>query len=212
MPLLPFSQRKVYLSSVALPDYPSLKREISSILYEVMETYRNAQLGPFAKSPQMHYHEGDSADFSTVQGEVRQVEFKDFSQEQRLRLSDFPNMTHEEILGIVASFGSDFGLQLARSFYEHLSQTLEEAGQTVSSEGRPVDAGFLLKTLESVEIDFDDDGNPKPLDFAGGTPEMRERITRIQSEDEYYRKKSKEIINRKREQWIARESNRKLVD
>ncbi|MFG1799503.1 hypothetical protein ACGFI4_04905 [Micromonospora carbonacea] len=197
---------------MALPDYPSLKQDISAILSEVVERYRDAQLGPFARSPRMHYHEGDTADFSTVQGEVKDVEFRDFSLEQRLTLSALPTMTHEEILGIMASFGSDFGSKVARSFHEHLGQTLEEAGQTVSIEDGPIDADFLLRVLESLEIDFDDNGNPNPLDFVGGSGEVRRKILQIQSEDERFQEKSKEIMDRKREQWSARESNRKLVD
>ncbi|MCA2215809.1 hypothetical protein [Jidongwangia harbinensis] len=197
---------------MALPDYPSLKRDISSALFHVMRTYRDAQLGPFAKSPRMYYREGDRADYSTVQGDVKEVEFRELSFQQELTLSDLPTMTHDEVLGVVASIGSDFGTEVAKTFYESLGNTLEDAGQTISSQGQPIDAEFLLRVLESLEIGFDDEGNPNPLDMVGGSPDLRQQIVRIQNEDESFQQRAQALIDRKREQWVARESNRKLVD
>jgi hypothetical protein len=208
--LLPKQLR--YIQLVALPDFPSLKSEISSLLLQVMKSYRDGQLGPFAKSPRMYYREGDEADYATVQGDVKDIDFKDMTMQHDLTLSDLPRMTHEEILGVISSLGSDFGAKVAAAFYEHLGATLEEAGQTINNEGRSITADFILRMLDSIEIGFDDDGNPNPLDMVGGSTELRARIAEIQNEDEAFRQAAQQLMERKREQWIARESNRKLVD
>jgi hypothetical protein len=90
---------------------------------------------------------------------------------------------------------------------------LDEAGQVVDAQGKPLDAELIFQVIESVQIDFDDDGNQHSFSFAVG-PELYARLqAELQkiADDPVLKQRYDEIMNRKRMEWRDREAARKLV-
>ena len=78
-----------------------------------------------------------------------------------------------------------------------------------STGGKPLSVNSLFEVLEKIDIDFDEAGNPNELGVVVH-PERFSSISRVISQvkaDPRYQA----IIERKREEWYAREGNRKLV-
>lgn len=201
-----------YTRRVALPDYPSLKRDISECLIQVMTVARDQRLGPFNRASHVTFHEGEASDFSTVDGEIQELELRPLEVSLVVTQSEFPDMSHEEVLQKMVELGVQFGDQMIQSFITNLDKVTQETGNVVNAAGRPLDAGLLYELYESVEISFDDDGNPNLPQLIGGTPQQREVVRRTMTEDEDFRSRFAALIAQKREYWLARQSDRKLVD
>lgn len=168
---------------MALPDYPSLKRDISNALLLTMNAALQQHMGPFNAASHSTHYEGDVTDFSTVDGEVRELEFKTISIEDRPSMSDLPKMTHQQILQAMSEYGTQFGQQTAQGFIDELDKTLNASGRVINAQGRPLDAELLLEIYDSIEISFDDRGRPNLPDLISGNPGHRETIRRIFTED-----------------------------
>ena len=89
-----------------------------------------------------------------------------------------------------------------------------KTGNVVDAEGKPISYELLLRTLETIQLDFDDNGNPL-MPTMVVSPEqyekMKEKIVEWENDPEC-NKQFEKIINQKRKEWHDRESNRKLVD
>jgi hypothetical protein len=197
---------------MALPDYPALKQEICNMLLLIVQQGRDAQMGPFDQSPRTLLHEGDTSTYATVDGQVRRLEPKAFRVESTVTLTDLPRLTHEDVVRLAYSYGTQFGEQVGRSFMADLDATLEAAGRTANMDGRPLDGQMLLELFEDLEIDFDDSGKPRLPTFLSGNPAHGETIRRLMTEDQIFIAQFASLLERKKEQWVERESHRKLVD
>ena len=68
-----------------------------------------------------------------------------------------------------------------------------------------------LALIDRTELPFEPDGTPKMPSWEPPNPEVERRIASWLS-DPALRTRLDELISRKREEWNARESDRKLVD
>ena len=92
-----------------------------------------------------------------------------------------------------------------------MNETIEAIGNVTEGGGRALDAEVLLDTYRMIEMSFDDDGRVNMPDLISGNPAASETVARIH-EDEQFITELNALIDQKREEWLARESNRKLVD
>ena len=90
----------------------------------------------------------------------------------------------------------------------------KKVGTSINAMGRPFSTDLLLEALERIQLDFDDDDNPK-FPTMVVSPEMFEKIKDklpAVGEDPNFDKRFEELILMKKQEWHDRESNRKLVD
>jgi hypothetical protein len=97
-----------------------------------------------------------------------------------------------------------------------VSEATERVGNAVDAGGQPFSAELYFKMLETVQIDFDELGQP---DTAGTRlvlhPDQVERVQALMEQwekDESFQQRYRDTMLKKREEWRDRESNRKLVD
>ena len=80
--------------------------------------------------------------------------------------------------------------------------------------GKPFHPEMLLEAIERMPIEFDDKGNPKLPTITMNPAQMeriKDKLTEWES-DSVLRDRYEAIMRKKREEWLDRESNRKLVD
>jgi hypothetical protein len=98
--------------------------------------------------------------------------------------------------------------------FRRTGEACEEAGTAIDAQGRPFGPDLFLEMLERVEIDFDEDGQPR-LPTVVVSPEMgayiRSHMAKWEA-DEQFQARRAQIIEEKRNRWIDRESHRQLVD
>ena len=80
----------------------------------------------------------------------------------------------------------------------------------VPTGGKPLSVNSLFEVLEKIDRDFDEAGNPNELSVVAH-PERLSSISKVISQAEADPNRYQAIMERKKEEWRARESNRKLV-
>jgi hypothetical protein len=195
---------------MALPDYPTLKQEIYQMFLLIMKQGRDERMAPF--NQRVICHEGEVQTYSTVDGEIRTVEMKGLSIEDTLTLTELAHMTHQEIVERVLRFGVQFGERMARSFIADLDAELEAQDRVTDAGGRVLDGALLLELFDDIEIDFDQDGRAILPTFITGNPAAGDTIRRLMNEDVEFTGQFGSLLERKKAEWVERESHRKLVD
>ena len=106
------------------------------------------------------------------------------------------------------------GDEPARGFImEQDREISEKAGTSIDAGGKPVSPEMLLDMMSAVQMEFEPDGTPSQsfVIHPDMFPALKKVSDQIENDPELKRKNT-EILERQREAWAARESNRKLVD
>lgn len=128
------------------------------------------------------------------------------------------NITLEEILGDtdllfskLESMVADMADQQLVSMFSTISEITEATGQVVTGKMTPE---ILFETYEKVEMDCDENGELKIPAIHAGT-DMIEEVKKIFEEiksDKKLTDRFNKIFEKKKQDYIDRENNRKLVD
>jgi len=95
-------------------------------------------------------------------------------------------------------------------FDRKFRESAEEVGNAVNANGAPLTQDFFLSMLERIDMEFGPNGRPT-TEFVPSSIEMRATIQQWYG-DPAFLSRYNAIVNRKRDEWRDRESNRKLVD
>jgi hypothetical protein len=92
--------------------------------------------------------------------------------------------------------------------YGTICSITEATGMMADAQGKPLSSEMILRSLEELEYDFDDDGQPK-LPALVTHPDMRERAEQALHEAELDPRYN-EILLRKRNKYFAEKRTRRL--
>jgi len=101
----------------------------------------------------------------------------------------------------------------AQHFYQTMSEGVEKAGNTIDGGGQPLTAELFLQAMEKIWIDFNADSSPQMPEVhisPNQTDNVKRMIERLESEP-HLKRRFDQIMLKKREEWRAREADRKLV-
>lgn len=196
-----------------LPDFPKSKAEISKLL-SVRVRRRVEQLSPFASLPKAFIqHEGHLTSYpqdgfgQTTEG------FEHFEVPIEVKVEELRNLVGEKLLEKIDAVAEEMARKTSEHGYRVLDKATEKAGNVMNANGEPFDPTMFLAMLEKVDITFDSDGKPDLVVLMH--PEMLRSIQeRLPGwdEDPLFKKRYEELLASKKEVWLDRESNRKLVD
>lgn len=194
-----------------LPDYSEIKGKIKKKIEERMRSGK--EIPPLDVLPQKTVFEGDK--FKTVRsdGSTDVTDFEKFSTEIKIDLKDFESISFEEILKKVDEAAIEMETQKGRHFFEKMKEIVDSTGNVINAKGEKLNPEHIFKLMELIEINFNDNGTYKPLDFYVGT-EISERSIEVLKEIDNtpeLKRRMEEIIDKKREEWRDRESSRRLV-
>jgi len=104
----------------------------------------------------------------------------------------------------------EMALEQQSFFFGRFEEIIKNAGQAFDAKGKPFTPDLLLETLEKIELDFDENGEPIfPTIFTG--KDLFEQAKKWKDSKEY-KEKLNELIERKYSEWRYHESNRRLVN
>ena len=196
-----------------LPDYPSIKKKIQKKFVEAIK--REIQKDPLLSQMGIHHiHEGDILTSSSIDGYSERVSYRVMSAKLELTKEEIIKKGPNAFFSNVDVIAEEMAKQQSRLLFEKMEEVTKRTGQIVDAKSKPLSPQLILEALEKIAIDFDDYGNPifpalvlSPKQFE----KIKDEIPKWESNPEL-RKKHRELIEKKRREWIDRENRRKLVD
>jgi hypothetical protein len=193
-----------------LPDFPELKQTFAQKILRKFEAKRAETIHVFDKARKICLHEGKRLVITHEDGRESEVEIKHIGVEYSITDAECESLTPEQLSAKVEGAAVEMGRKQLQLAYEELNRSVQNE---VNLQGQPLNPDHLLRCFEKIWIDFDAEGRPK-LPTIIIHPDQSDTYKRIGEEIDStpeLRKRFAQIIASKKEEWRARESNRKLV-
>jgi len=197
-----------------LPDFPKEKQLLEKYWNEFLAQKNQELLGVFGTIPSFTVHEGDRWKISRADGNSSEQQYQEMSSGLTINLNEVPDLTPEKIKEKLTAVAEDAARQMSQEFFKELKQVTEQTGNAIDAEGKPITQDLFLELFEKVESEFTPDGQMIPPSIVMH-PEMwkaAEPKLREWEKDKNFIDRQTAIINKKREEWYAREASRKPVD
>jgi hypothetical protein len=197
-----------------LPDFPTTKKEIKRAVTERLRrgVYQEATL--LSRIRKFQSHEGDSFTIHRLNGTIETSRYRETAVEFAIGKDELATLTPEALMQKIDKAASEMAAKTSQTIYDRLDEGAAASGQVLDAKGGPLSPDTLLKALEMIDMDFDQKGEPTGLTIVVG-PELWERFRQRAPEwdaDPGFKRRHRELIQRKREAWLDRESRRKLAD
>ena len=196
-----------------LPDFPRIKKEWTQVFHLHINTLMN-QDTVLSRIRRVHHFEGNRMAVKTVEGESEVSNYKLYSSKMEGKAQDIIEKGPKAFFEQAEKTAEELKRHQAGALLSKMDEISSKTGNVVDGQGQPFSPDLLLRVLEKVHIDFDDNGNPM-MPTLMVSPELGERIKGKLPDwekDLEHKKKFDELIERKRKEWNDRESHRKLVD
>ena len=196
-----------------LPDFLKTKEKLHKMLHYKMMQNHISHMGPLANIPVSMIFEGNKTVTVREDGSVEERNLEEVTAELEINMAEFEKMNHEMVLDKINDVSEEMAGKSKKSLFKEIGRSAEEVGNVVSAGGEPFSIDMHFEMLEKIEIDFDEAGNPGQI-ICPVNPKFFPSIAKVISQakdDPETDRRYKAIMERKREEWRARESNRKLV-
>jgi hypothetical protein len=157
--------------------------------------------------------EGNRLVFSREDGTEQEMDFKATQVEVSIPREELQTLNPQQMISKFDQAAVEMAkLQHVQTFSE-ISRAVTAVGNAVEARGQPMGPAQFFEALERISIEFNDRGEPRlptMVIHPDMEPTVRATLTSIEYNSELQFQYA-EIIARKREEWRARESRRKLV-
>lgn len=198
-----------------IADFVSVKKRLYQFLNIVMvaETKKHAPL--MAMSQRHVMHEGDASSYETVSHEPRELELQKAEASFSLTREEMGTITFQEVVEKMRSCAADMARQMEQHMFRTLDREIEAVGNTVVAP--EFTHAALLEMLEKMHVDFDDMRGKPSLPSLVLHPDMVKKLlekeqTMTEVDRREFEAKKEAVLDRKFEEYVARERKRKLVD
>jgi len=197
-----------------LPDLPKEKARLLRTLQRALDDAVAQQAPLLAEVRVIVDHEGEGGSFQTRDtGRIVPVKMKRIKTQVSVPVT-LSSMKREEALRRqLAEAAGSMAKDQTQMLFASVTEASDQVGNSVNAGGKPLDPALINEALSRLWIDFNEDGSPR-LPTIVVSPEMAARIAEKLPEwerDPKVRAEQRAIIDKKREEWRAREANRKLV-
>jgi hypothetical protein len=197
-----------------LPDFPKLRIELSRKLRSDFKKQTDLRAPIVAEIKVVAQHEGKGGSYETEDGEIKRIEPQQVSVPVNSPVASSPSFGYEDALRTIHEAADEMARKQTKMLFATLHEAVEEVGNSLDAEGQPLSAELILKMWERIQLDFDEQGNPKMPTLVFNPIQhqrVEEQFRRLATEPDLM-KRRREIMNRQRLDWYDRESHRKLVD
>ena len=194
-----------------LPDYPKTKELFTRAFTRYMSQCIR-QISPFGMIEPRRIFEGRKMRVTRSDDSSSESDFRTQSAVMEIKTADIESLTLEKVLEKFNMMIVEMAAGQANQIRAHLAAEIP-ASQTIDGRGRKLDAQMVIELYETMQVEFHPDGTPHEI-FVDGPIWTPERLAAIDKEFKEYpelKKKFDDMMARKKEEWIARESDRKLV-
>jgi hypothetical protein len=194
-----------------LPDYSETKR-LFGRFFQTYARRKARAISPFAAVQTRYLHEGRGMKVMRADDSESDTEVQQLSSEMEIKFDEIPELTFEKAIAKYDEMILDMVRKQTGFALERLNQDIPPT-QTVDGQGKKLDAEIILEMLETIQLEFYPDGRPHELHVVGGlfTPERLKAVDEEFQNNPELQKRHDELMARKREEWRAREADRKLV-
>ena len=198
-----------------LPDFRELKDKLERSLTLRLRAQVRGRDPVLAMIKIVKQHEGRRHVYSTAEGRERSTNYQPTAAEITINQHETVNWGMADILKHVDGLADQLIGKILPNMFATLREVTNETGNIVDAGGKPFSFELFLESIEKVQIEFNDVTGDPELPTMLVDPTLFERIRGILPEwerNEEYKARYRALIARKRSDWDARESNRKLVD
>jgi hypothetical protein len=192
-----------------LPDYPRLKKKLNDKMARLVK--EDMEKDPFLSSfPKHEAHEGDTMTTTSIEGFSSTTDYPETASKFEVTLEETISQGPEAIFSKRSKLSKEMIEKLSKLIIDQLEKVTERTGNVVKANES---SNPILDALEKIEIDFDKYGNPI-MPTLMVSPETLEKLKERSKEWNIaeVERRRKDIIEKKRKQWLDRENSRKLVD
>jgi hypothetical protein len=197
-----------------LPDLPKLKADIAQVFHVILKNRLNAYLGVVGEAPRSFIKEGRNPVTVRSDSSRDETELKVTSAETIFKLEEIPHLSAEQRIERLDAVAREMAKQISSHAFAKINEAVDKVGNVVNAKGKPFSADAVFEILEKIQLDFEPDGvKHKELTVVippGMADQVKETLEKIHQDPELS-KRYEDIINKKRTEWRARESARKLV-
>ena len=198
-----------------LPDFRELKEKLERSVTLRLRAQVKRRDPVLAMIKIVKQHEGHRHVYSTDEGRERSTDYQPTVAEVTIDQHETVNWGMADIIKYVDGMADQMIGKIVPNMFATLREVTDETGNVVDAGGKPFSFELFLESIEKVQVEFDDVTGEPELPTMFVDPKLFERIRGMLPEwekNEEYKARYKELIARKRDDWDARESNRKLVD
>jgi hypothetical protein len=159
-------------------------------------------------------HEGHATFVSRADGTQSEQGFVRVGGDMSVHDDEFAGLPIAEVMRRLRDLATEMASGRAAHVVATLDAACQEVGNVVDAEGAPIGPELLLRMWETIDIDFDDAGRPRMPSIHVGTAEQADAVREAQARiaaDPKLRARAEEIMQRKRDAWLAREADRTLA-
>jgi hypothetical protein len=194
-----------------LPDYTETKKLFGRFFQTYMRQ-KARTISPLADVQTRFLHEGRSMRVKRPDDSESNSEVQLFSSTMEVRIDEIPDFTLEKAIAKFDEMVLDMARQQTGFALGRISEEIPST-QTVNAKGKTLDAEMVLEMFEAIQLEFYPDGRPHELHVIGGlfTPERMRAVDEEFANNRELQRRRDDLIEKKREDWRAREASRKLV-
>ncbi len=196
-----------------LPDIPKLKNRLYELLMLALEQERFQASPILSMTPKHPIMEGNKAFLVREDGVREEIRMKHSESSIEYDIRDISKLTIDEMYQRYRDAIQKIVVEQHAHYLQELEEAVQKVGNVVDAKGKEPSPDIILEAFEKISVDFDELGRPRwPTLIVGG--EMEEKMKQIQDQfdREPYKSQWELLVEKKREEWRARESRRTLVD
>ncbi len=197
-----------------LPDFLDSKHRLLQILQYSMR-FEFAKSSPFlGMLNKSIIHEGrDPILVNEELGSEEIVVLKESSAIYEIDLRTVSSRSLKDIYNDFKSMAENIASDQSQHAIKELDRTLAKVGNVMDMAGKPFTPDSFIAMMEKIWIDFDCDGMPRLPQIVVGPDAENAVLAMFQKLDEEpYKTRMNELMAKKHEEYLERESHRTLVD
>jgi len=191
-----------------LLDWPEQKQELQKELERAIGRRTLANAPVVARVPHVTLHEGHKFVSVHPDGSREETELAAHEVSWEIKRSELIRGGGKQLLEAAESLGGAMAKDIESSLFRTMHEASEKTGTVFHGKTAQDLAAESLRALKSMDIEFDDDGRPELLIVV--SPEMMNHVAELN--DPKLRKQVDSILEKKRNEWLRRESRRRLAD
>lgn len=192
------------------PDFPDTKRLFSRFFRSYMRR-KAREISPYG-TVQTHYlHEGRDMKITRADESESTSGMEQLSVLLEIKYDEIENLTLQKAIAKLDAMIIEMVQKQTNLIRERMSNEIPES-QTLDAMGRGFDAQVVIDTLEKMQVEFYPDGTPHEIFLdPAPTPERMAAVDEEFRSNPELKRKFDEMMAKKKEEWCAREADRKLV-
>lgn len=190
-----------------LLDWPEQKRQLTEELHETMRSL--ARRGLVAEVRSLTFYEGNRGVLISPGGDVQELRLKTVEAKVTLDRQDFAAGGPELLADAVRELAGGIGDQMDKDLIQ-LMQKADPRHGGVLHAGEDDEATFqeLMRGLREMDMTFEEDGRPSIVFVTHPDNVLKLQVLNTAERQRVF----DELIAEKRNEWLRRESHRRLAD